>query len=324
LNGKAEEVVDVKITSSFKVECDGTYSYELIDFPIPIEIEKAIIESYPVYNLSVIIERSVMFFTFSKKFNATAEDNKARITIDVSKYPDPIRKGNFNIYIKGKGKSDTVTIEASIETKIKLDSRGRFEIEYDTSKLPLGDFYVRAGSTVFIAKIVEELPSPPIPTPIPTPTPESTPTSPLTETSTPVTTPTQTPPPISQNRLELNKTTPKHTPTPKPTPTPTPALEPTPTPIVTPKSTPTPTLELTSTPTPTNTPTPKPTPIVTLTPEQDYMSTPTLQNRTGKVHIPNSTPTEPTPKSTISIPEFEAINIILIWIIIIIAIRRNI
>jgi len=320
LNGKAEEVIDVKITSSFKVKCDGTYSYELIDFPIPIEIEKAIIESYPVYNLSVIIERTVMIFTFSKKFNATVEDNKARITVDVSKYPNPIRKGNFNIYIKGKGKSDTVTINASIETKIKLDSRGRFEIEYDTSKLPLGDFYVRAGSTVFIAKIVKELPSPPIPTPTPTPTPEPTPTSPPTETSTPVTTPTPTLTPTSQNKLELNKTTSKHTPTPKPTPT----LVPTPTPIVTPKSTPTPTLELISTPTSTKTPTLKPTPIVTLTPDHDYLSTPTSQNKTAKVHTPNSTPTEPTPKSTISIPEFEAINIVLIWIIIITAIRRNI
>ena len=304
MNGKAGEVVDIKITSSFKVKCDGTYSYELINFPIPVEIERAIIESYPVDDLSV----TVKFFIFRKEFRATAEDGKARVVLDVSKYP--IRKGNFNIYIKGKGKSDTVTIEASIKTKIKLDSRGRFEIKYDTSKLPLCDFYVRAGSTVFVAKIVDELPSAPKPKPTPTPTPKPTSTPP-TETSTPVTTPKPTPTPTpTPTPPELNKTTPNPTPTPKPTPASTP--KPTPTPILTP------------TPTPTQTPTqtPKPTPIVT--PEHNYTSTPTPQNKTGKVPTPNPTPTEltPTPKSTISIPEFEAINIILIWIIIVIAIRR--
>ena len=279
----------------------------MINFPIPVEIERAIIESYPVDDLSV----TVKFFIFRKEFRATAEDGKARVILDVSKYP--IRKGNFNIYIKGKGKSDIVTIEASIETKIKLDSRGRFEIEYDTSKLPLCDFYVRAGSTVFVAKIVDELPSAPKPKPTPTqtptPTPKPTPTTTPTETSTLVTTPTLTPTPTSQSKLKLDKTTPNPTPTPKPRPTP----------VSTPKPTP-PTPE----PIPTPTQTPKPTPIVTPTPEHKYTSTPTPQNKTGKVPTSNPTPTEPTPtpKSTISIPEFEAINIILIWIIIGIAIRR--
>ena len=204
IQGTPDEQVSLTITSEFTVaSSSGKYSYFMDDFPIPIDVDFVTIRSSPVTSLKVVVKK----WFLGREFSATAKNGVATINIDMSKIPIS-SKGNWDITISGDTESSQVQIEAKVTADVTLDDEGMFEINYDTSKLPIGDLLVNVEGNIIRAHIVEsESDIPSIPTPTPTPEPTITPTP----TPTPVSTPTPTPTPTS-------------TPTPIPTPNPTPEM----------------------------------------------------------------------------------------------------
>ena len=248
IQGTPNERVSIVITSEFTIaSSSGKYSYVMDGFPIPIDVDFVTIRSSPVTTLKVVVKK----WFLGKEFSVTAKNNVATINIDMSKIPIS-SKGNWDITISGDTGSSQVDVEAKVTADVTLGDDGVFEINYDTSKLPVGNLLVNVEGNIIRAHVVEsesDIPSTPAPTPTPTPT------------QTPVPTPTPTPTPTSTPTSPPTYSPPVSTPTPTPpTPTPTPTPEPTPTPTQTPVPTPVITPPVTKTPATPNPPTPTQTP----------------------------------------------------------------
>jgi len=186
ISGEPSQELSISIKYLFSMPSqDGTYLYSQKKFPIPVSA-KFEVKAYPVYNITV----EAKLWIFTKKLEANARDDVAKVSADVP-------SGNYDVKIYGNAKGEIVNLEANAFAKIKLGSDGNYRIEYDTSKLPLGEMSVRADSKELKVKVVSSLPAPtvqtPVPTPIPTPTPTPTPMPTPEPTPTPTPAPTSTP-----------------------------------------------------------------------------------------------------------------------------------
>ncbi|WP_179943721.1 hypothetical protein [Archaeoglobus sulfaticallidus] len=269
VTGSPNQVVQVSLTCKFTVSASsGKYDYKIDSFPIPLDVDSVSVKAYRVNNLRL----KTVFFIFPVYVPTSGPkvaDSAGYATVSINQR---ISKGSYDIEIFGDTNYTQVTIEATVKSTIALDSSGKYELVYDTSKIPIGELHIVADDKSFKAFVVGSSSEIPEPTPTSTPTPTPVPTTPTpTPTSNPEPTPTPTKPPATSI-----PTTP--TPTPTSTPEPTPTSTPTPTPVpTTPTPTPEPTPTPTSTPEPTPTSTPTPTPVPTTpTPTPEPTPTPVL------------------------------------------------
>ncbi len=202
--------IDIAITCKFKVNSqNGKYSYELEDFPIPIDVNSVIIKSYRVKNLKIKVP-IFLFFKYSKEVNAS--NGVAKITINRN-----ISAGKYTIEISGETNDSEVTIEATAKSEIKLNENGEYAINYDTSKLPIGDLIINAGGESIKAHVVSELPSTPTTVVTTTATPQSgsseteVTTVPTTATTIPTTVVTTIPTTVTTVTAATTAKTPKTT-----------------------------------------------------------------------------------------------------------------
>lgn len=307
IKGTPNEQVGIAITSKFSTSSNsGKYQYFMDDFPIPIDVDFVRIKASPVANLKVKVQKLFI----GKEFSANAKNDVAVININMSKIPIS-SKGTWDITIYGETNASLVEIEAKITASVNLDENGIFEINYDTSKLPVGKLIVDVDGNILKANIVEsESDIPPTPTP--------------TETPTPSPTPIPTPEP-SSDVSPIDIPSPTHEETPTPQPTATPVV----TPTATPTATSTPVPEITPTRAPTPTPTPKPTRTPTMTsvvtktpaqlstPERITTSTP-LSSPTATVNVTQ----QENESSSVRTPGFELVTAIIGLILSVLASKR--
>jgi hypothetical protein len=132
LKGNPDETVGVTIKYKFKLTSeDGTYEFEEGGFPIPLKSD-FIVKAYKVKDLNV----KATLFIFSRTLSAQA-DKSGVATVRQSGVP----AGCYGIKIWGTTDYEEVTIETTANSKVTLDGNGEMTIVYDTSKLPLGDYY---------------------------------------------------------------------------------------------------------------------------------------------------------------------------------------
>ena len=144
----------MSITCKFNITSqNGKYYYKLENFPIPVDINSVTIEAYRVNNLKMFVP---LFGPFGITKEAKANENGvAVITINRN-----INKGSYTIELSGNTNHSNVNIEATVKSALTLDQNGEYKIDYDTSKLPVGDLIINAGGEKIKAHIVEELPTP--------------------------------------------------------------------------------------------------------------------------------------------------------------------
>lgn len=140
IQGKTEPNIITNVSVSFsrsvKVN-NGSYEYSFENLPIPKGKNRFDVRSSPVKSLNFIVK---MFVDFKRSFESNG---------GVAKFTDEnVPPGSYDIVINGEALDgeNEVTLEFTALQTMKTDNEGNFDLNYETSALPSGDFTVRVGN----------------------------------------------------------------------------------------------------------------------------------------------------------------------------------